>query len=369
MRIRDAVLAYQETQASDKASKTINLDIVDPVSALGFEFEAQNGTTNNKSNPLTRCITKLEVVDGSDVLASMSFEQAQALQFYKTGKQPELREDEGGASGSVIGCQILFGRYLYDQEYAMDFTKFKNPQLKISWDLTVIRAVHAATAFATGTTKVSAWAKIMEDMPTKPNKYLMDKEIESWTGATAGDKRHELPTDHVYRMLILRTYLTQKDVDENISKIKITADTDKFIVLERYTKQWDAEMAQLFGNCLVWKRHHSAHNATIWLPINKEPQLSMDITVLGYKASYGWCWSGEAQLLVANAAGAADTTDRRIDSRIEGHALHATVPIPLGLVDKPETWFDPKPYKKLELVTTEAQAAANSIVAEQVRLL
>jgi hypothetical protein len=369
MKVRDAVLLYQETQTSDKNTKPIALDLVDPVSALCFEFEATNGTTNNQNNPLTRAITKLEVVDGSDVLASMSFEQAQALQFYKTGKQPQLREDEGPSAASVIGCMILFGRYLWDREYALDLTKFKNPQLKISWDLTNIRAVQAETAWGTGTTKISAWAKVMEG-ESPPGKYLMPKEIESWTGASSGDKRHELPTDYIYRMLMLRSYLTQCDVDENISKIKLTCDTDKFIPFERYTKQFDAEMAQLFGNVVCWKRYHATHNDTIWLPVNKEPQARFTIpsgSLMGYMVQYGWMWSGEAALLVADASGSGYGTDARIDAMIEGHALHATLPIPLGVMNEPDTWFDPTSYKKLELVLTEGGAAADSIVAEQVR--
>lgn len=367
MRTRDAVLAYQETQSSNKATKTIDLDLVDPVSALCFEFEASNGTTNNKANPLTRCITKLEIVDGSDVLASMSFEEAQALQWYKTGKQPQLREDEGPSAANIIGCMILFGRKLWDKEYAINFNRFKNPQLKISWDLTAIRAVSATTAFATGTLKISVWAKVMEDLGYSPSKYLMDKQIESWTGGTSGEKRHELPTDYIYRMLMLRTYYTVSDVDENISRLKLTCDTDKFIPFDRYTKQLDAELAQLFGDVVVWKRLHAGSNSQVWLPINKEPQLHMQHLTIGYVATYGWCWSGEAMLIVANAAGSADTDDKRIDALIEGHALHASLPIPMGVMDDPATWFDPASYKKVELVCTEAVAAANSIVAEQVR--
>jgi hypothetical protein len=366
MKTRDAVLVYQETQSSDASTKTIDLDIVDPVSAIGFEFQATNGSTNNQNNPLHRCITKLEIVDGSDVLASMSFEEAQALQFYKTGKQPELRLDEGPDGGDVIGCMILFGRYLWDPEFALDLTKFANPQLKITWNLAAIRAVSATTAWTTGSLKISAWAKVMEDM-SAPGKFLMPKTIESWTGQTSGDKRHELPVDYLYRMLMLRTYYTVSDVDENITKVKLTCDTDKYIPLERYTKQLDAEMAQLFGNVVVWKRGNYAHNDQVWVPVNKEPQCRFTVPTIHYVASYGWCWSGEFGAFLSDGSAGTVSSDTRVDIMVEGHALHASLPIPFGIMDKPETWFDPTAFKKVELVTTEAVAAANSIVAEQVR--
>ncbi len=366
LKTRDAVLAYQETQSSDKSTKTIDLDIVDPVSALAFEFEATNGTTNNKANPLPFAITKIQVVSGSDVLASLSFTEMQALKFYKDGRQPQLRESEDASSVQVIGTSLLFGRRLWDKDYALDLTRFKNPQLKISWDLTNIRAVSATTAFATGTFKLSAWAKVMEGQPA-PGNFLMDKVIDAWTGATSGDKRRELPVDYVYRLLMLRLYSRGYDVDECITKLKLTCDTDKFIPFERYTKQLDAELAQLFGNVVVWKKLSAGHGTTVWFEINKEPQLHMQVPVLGYNASYGWCWSGNASLLVANASGSADTTERRIDALIEGHALHHTLPIPMGDMDDPATWFDPTQYRKVELVGTEAVASANTLVGEQVR--
>jgi len=369
MRVRDAVLCFQETQSSDAATKTIDLDLVDPVSALVFQFQATNGTTNNQNNPLHRCITKIEVVDGSDVLASMSFEEAQALEFYKTGKQPMLRIDEGPSMGDVIGCQLLFGRYLYDQEYAMNFARFKNPQLKITWNLAAIRAVSATTAWATGTFKISATAKTMEEMAAIPSKFLMDKQIDSWTGGASGDRRKELPTDYIYRMLMLRSYLTVCDVSENITHVKLSADTDKFIAVDRDSKEFDSEMARLFGNTVVWKRGHYCHNDQVWVPINREPQLKFTVPTIHYLASYGWAWSGEFAAFLSDTAGGTVGADTRVDIGIEGHALHATLPIPLGDINKPETWFNPATYKKLELVLTEAGAAANSIVTEQIRPL
>lgn len=367
MKTRDAVLCYQEIQASDKSTKTIDLDLVDPVSALCFEFEAVNGTTSNRNNPLDYCITKIEVVDGSDVLASLSFDQMQALQFYKTGKQPQLRLDEQGSQGDVIGCQLLFGRYLWDREYAMDFRRFKNPQLKITWDLNAIRAVSAATAIATGTLKISAWAKVMENGDIVPAKFLMDKLLDSWTGGASGDRRKELPTDYTFRLLMLQTYASGMDVDIAVTKLKLTCDTDKFVPLERYTKQYDAEMAQLFGNCVLWKRAFASNTDIVFLPVFKEPQVRFVVPATDRRAWYTYCWSGNIYLNLETLAAVAVTDDQRVDVLMEGHSLHCTLPIPLGEMEKPDTWFDPTPYRKFELILTEASATANSLVAEQVR--
>ena len=369
MKTRDAVLLYQETQTPDASTRTLDLDLVDPISAIAFEFEATNGTTNNQNNPLPFCVKTIEVVSGSDVLAKLSFRQMQALQFYKVGGRPTLREDEGPSSVQTIACMLLFGRHLWDQRYAFDPARFLNPQLRITWDLAYTRAVAADTAFATGTFKISAIAKVMEDVASRPSEYLMAKEIEAWTGATSGDKRHEMPVDHVYRMLMLLQHNSFAGPEVSISKFKLTCDTDKYIPLERYTKQFNEEMAQLFGNVRVWKRYHAAHGDTIWFPIFKEPQFKAVSTVMGYLIQYGWCWTGNASIFVGDAAGTVVSTDSRFDAEIGGHSLHCSLPIPMGVMDDPATWFDPTPYKKIELVCTEGSATNNTLVTEQVRSL
>ena len=372
MRFRDAVLVYQEIQSSNASTRPIDLDIVDPVSALAFEFEAVNGTTSNINNPLYECITKIEVVDGADVLAALEAKEIQALQFYKTKKEPTLRCDEGPSKGTTEGFMLLFGRYLWDPEFALDLTKFKNPQLKITWNLSAIRAVAAVTSWATGTLKISVIAKIMEEGP-RPARYLMAKTIETWTGGTSGDKRSQLPVDYPYRLLLLSSYLSGNDVRENITKMKLTCDTDKFIPLERYTQQFNEEMAQLFGRCVFWKKAYVSDDESIWLPVNQEPHVQIiksgNAGLAGYDVLLNYCWSGIANVNVVDASEGVYATDQTLDLLIHGHAIHSTVPIPFGLMDNPGTWFDPTVYRKIELVVTEAAAADNRIVIEQVRAL
>ncbi|MBU2060162.1 MAG: hypothetical protein KKB38_20825 [Gammaproteobacteria bacterium] len=372
MRTRDAVLVYQETQSSDASTKTIDLDLVDPVSALAFEFQATNGTTFNQNNPLYECVTKIEIVDGADVLASLEAKEVQAFQWYKTSKEPTLRHDETASSDHIEGFMLLFGRYLWDTEFAMDFTRFRNPQLKITWNLAAIKAVSATEAYATGTFKISVVAKVMEG-GVSPSQYLMQKTTDTWTSGTSGDRRKELPVDYPYRLIVLSAYVSGNDVRENITKIKMSCDTDKFVPLERYTQPFNEEMAQLFGRCRFWKRAFATNNDSIWLPVNQEPQIKVikagDAGLRGYDVGLNYCWSGIANIYVADTSGGAYGTDSRIDLEVSGHGIHSTVPIPFGDLSKPESWFDPTVYKKVELVLTEAAAADCRIALEQVRPL
>ena len=371
MRTRDSVLLYRETQSSDASTKTIDLDLVDPVTALYLEFEAVNGTTSNLNNFLSDVVTKIEIVDGSEVLYSLTLAELEALHFYKTGKTPVMFPSEWASGTNRHGCYLLFGRKLNDLLYAMDFTKFRNPQLKITWNLAAIRAVSATTAFATGTFKLTVVAKVLEGMPS-PGKYLMAKELLSFTSsATSGaEERKELPLDYVYRMLMTRHWVQLSDILEVTSDLKLTADADKYIPFNRKVRQLDAEAFAQFGAGRLKHDMRIADNTQTRLLFNMEPDVRANWTTQNLFDIWGiaYQWSSEIKSWLGTHAGAADATAREMTAVEEGHALHATLPLPFGDLLVPETWFDPTVFKKLELVFTSGGTAGScAVVAEQVR--
>lgn len=372
MRRRDSALVYAETQSADNSSKTIDLDITDPVTGFYLEFDATNGTTNNADNFISDVITKVEIVDGSEVLWSLPFDMLEALHFYKLKQPPTLFPSEWPSGHQRHGALLMFGRRLYDQEFAMDFTKLRNPQMKISWNLGAIRAVSATTAFATGTLQITVIAKIMEDVPM-PTKYLMAKLIDEWTCGTSGDERKELPNDYIYRLLMTRHWLEAYDVDEITSDLKLTMDADKFIVFNRKVKQLDAEALAEFGPVQYKHDFKQAYPGPIRLLVNKEPFVTPWVRDPGTPRQFVPYaqWSSDFYFeLYDLATPSIDSAARRSTSYVHGHALHATVPIPMGLMDDPATWFDPTGYRKPELVLTNGGTAGTcEIILEQSRPL
>lgn len=372
MRYRDAVLEYQKVL--DNVGTFIkDLDVTDPVTALYLEFEATNETTSNKGNFLSDILTKVEIVDGSEVLYGLTLAELEALHFYKLGKTPTLFPSEWGSGIQRHGCFLMFGKYLGDQEYAMDFNRFKNPQLKITTNIAAIRAIGSNVGFATGTIKASIIAKVMEEAPP-PAQYLMAKELLSFTSSSSSgaEERKELPLDYIYRMLMTRHWVQLSDIDEVTSNLKLTVDADKFIAFNRKVKQMDAEAFAIFGEGRVKHDIFTQHQAAWRMLFNKEPNYTPlsweDATpeIIGNR----YLWSSEGKLDITDNGGTAITSDMKISGVEGGHALHATLPIPMGLMNDPSTWFNPTPYKKLELVfTSGGTAGACAVVAEQVRPL
>jgi hypothetical protein len=370
MKIRDAVLEYQKV-LDDAGTLTKDLDIVDPVSAIYLEHEATNEATSNKGNFISDIITKVEIVDGAEVLYSLNLTELEALHFYKLGKTPTLFPSSFGGGIQRHGCFILFGRYLGDQEYAIDLTKFKNPQLKITSNIDAIRAHGSAVGFATGTLKSTIVAKVLEGFGA-PGKYLMAKELLNFTSSSSSgaEERKELPLDLVYRLLMTRHWLQGRDIDEVTSDLKLTADADKYVPFNRKVKQIDAETFALFGAGQLKHDIYTQHQVAWRMLFNKEPfytPLSWEDAspeIIGDR----YFWSSEGKLDITDNGGTVVSSDMKISGMETGHALHATLPLPFGDMMKPETWFDPTAFKKLELVfTSGGYAGSCAVVAEQVR--
>lgn len=370
MKNRDAVIEYQKV-LDDAGTLTKDLSIVDPVSAIYLEHQVTNESTSCKGNFLSDVITKIEIVDGSDVLYSVNLTELEALHFYKTGKTPTLFPSEFASGKQRHGVLLMFGRSLWDQDYAIDFTKFKNPQLKITSNIDAITTHGSNVGMATGTLLCTIVAKVLEGMAA-PGKYLMAKELLSFTSSSSSgaEERKDLPLDLVYRMLMTRHWVQQSDIDEITSTLKLTADSDKYVAFNRKVKQLDAEAFALFGAGQLKHDIFTSHQAAFRMLFNKEPfytPLSWeDATpeIIGDR----YFWSSEGKLDITDNAGSVVSSDMKISGIETGHALHATLPILFGDPTNPNTWFDPTAYKKLELVfTSGGTAGACAVVAEQVR--
>jgi len=134
MNYRMASIVSEETIIPAK-TKVIELDMKDIVSRLQINVELEMDGTVLGDN-LAAVVSNIELVDGSEVLFSMSGKECQALDYYQTGVMPYMAITDMDNNDAIITYNINFGRWLYDNKLAFDPTKFNNPQLKIT---TIIR--------------------------------------------------------------------------------------------------------------------------------------------------------------------------------------------------------------------------------------
>jgi hypothetical protein len=178
-------------------TEIVDLNFPDVISRLTIAFNAVNPGSITIQEVAAANVPKIEIVDGSDVLFSLTGMQAHALDFFDTGRQYSCGGSYVATWGLVAYLTINFGRWLFDKELGFDPKKFTNPQLKITYDEDV--AVASCVSNTLG-----VMADMFDEAEAKPVGFLMNKEQFSYTPVAGATETIELPVDYPYRKLIVQ---------------------------------------------------------------------------------------------------------------------------------------------------------------------
>ena len=198
MNYRNALLLAPE-DLGPSGTKVIDLDLSQPVSRLTIRFRTTKVLYNmTAAGPAN--ISKIELVDGSDVYHSLSGYENQALAYYS---RPGVSMEHGQhiqTQSEVDIYTIDFGRYLWDRELAFLPAKYRNPQLRITFDEDV--ADTSVTA-----NECEVWAHIFDELGVTPIGFLSAREWHAYTcGAENSYETVVLPEDKVIRQMLVRAF-------------------------------------------------------------------------------------------------------------------------------------------------------------------
>lgn len=359
---RDVYIEDEKTLA-DSGTETIELAVVDPISEIDIRIKNKNGATSNKNSPIMRCISKIEVVDGADVLYSLRGELAQALSYYQSGIVPSMQRQAGPSQNQEDHFILRFGRWLWDRVYGLTPQHFRNLQLKISYDFAKVNAV-GATGFLTANGKLSVVARLMENLEAPPVGFMMSKNHYNFTSAASGDERISLPTDFPYVMMLLRAWETEVKLYTTISNLKLSVDQDKEIPFD--LSSWDLlkQMENDFG--LITLEQHiyatTEENIQSWLGVGESavvtPEtLSTDPTTLYGVANVYGVDSGHLNLVHRNPGNTAAVTNI-LQLIMRGQALNHTFAKIFGSVSEPDSWLAAPEKGDIKAIITQGNAGA-----------
>jgi len=367
VKIRDYYFKRESTIA-DSDTVIADINITDPISFISVEYEAINGSTSCLDHELHDDVSKIEIVDGSDVLASLSMSEWLGLNFYERNKLPHAVLSEKGGAKQEEKIYIFFGRYPDDPEYFLDPKKFKNPQIRCTHALTI----SGTAGFQSGTGKITIMARVIEEGAGPYRGFMMAKQRYAWTSAASGDEPIELYRDYRYRRILAKALLSTYRPDEILSKFKLSCDADKYIPFEDYTEDIMDKNEVLHGLAQQVKMLFTAHDGTALLDIYDIRKANMIPRVADHIAFVrdidAEKVTNELYDMSSPATPAIQTTAKDCDIQVEGIAPFAMVelPLPQGLDEK--EWFDPTVYGRVELFCTQATANADcSIVTQQLR--
>ncbi len=364
VRLRKTYLTEDESIVTT-GTKIYNLDFSHPIRAIYLDFIGTRFDASDTNRPyLLNDIDKIEIVDGSDVLYSTDGTNCAAVQLYHTGKIPFLALSANHAGAyNRNQVKILFGRDESDSEYALDTSKFVNPQLKITHSFS-----EAAGGWAEGTQTMTVIALVAEGSAA-PRGFFMTKEIFSWTKGTSGDETIDLPRDFPYRFIQMQALHCATPVYAEFSKTKISCNFDEFVPINETTEDLAHDNWNKYG--MLFQQTEAIGDGA-------------DTDIKAYYP-FAWNWGGDAQswnfgdtcvvrrpfsgyITVAKANGTALTPGQRALITGQGWELFDTEVVPFGNLNDAMDWFDPRSWKSVRLILTQAQTAvASKIVIQQVR--
>lgn len=216
------ILASESTTTA--GTKTIDLNENAPLSKIVIRFKGTNNNSTPTAHP-AKMVTKIEVVDGSDVLYSMSGTECGAMNFLETGELPFYICEYENNVQCCATYDLNFGRFPWDRDFALDLRRFKNPQLKISHD----KALGGSTPDA-GTMAVFGYT--FDDPQPSPTNFLMTKELYSYTLTASANEYITCPRDFPYRILMPNSYETTYAFNTQFSEFEWYADNKKRLFID-----------------------------------------------------------------------------------------------------------------------------------------
>lgn len=355
MNYRQAVLLAHESIAT-ATTKTLDITLKDVISRIAIQVKATNNTTTPKAHP-SKIISKIEIVDGSDVLFGLSGKELLALQFFSTRRTPFCINNYLNTVMNITTYEIYFGRHLYDPILALDPTKFTNLQLKITHNLD-----DGGSGAAVATLEVVA--DIFDQKTVTPIGFLMNKENVSYTLQTGANEYVDLPTDYTIRKLIIMSHVDDKQPWELYNEVKLSEDNDRRIPIDDKT----SDLLKYFGG-LFPRISESLEGATadsekdFWIMSTYEVELAG--MAMGNAAAYlksDYMYGGNVDLRASAAC--------NFKALITGSAPFGALCLPFGIQDDHEDWYSMAGIGNLRLTLKAGTIAGTptcEVLTEQLR--
>jgi len=341
--------------ANTAGTKTIDINVADPISRFVIQMKGLNSSDAPVAHP-AKMISKIELVDGSDVLFSLAGWQAQALNFYDEGKLPHTVLNYLNDVYAIATFNIDFGRFLYDPVLAFDPSKFTNPQLKITHNL-------AAGGSTPDEALLSVYAHLFDEKAASPTGFLMNKEQYGYTLVASAKEHIDLATDYPYRKLILQSMSATLQPWQQFNQIKLSQDNDKKVVIN------DEKTSDLLKLFRLWPRFTEtiyAKTKAGTQVIHCTPSYERMQSVIGVGAALDGCYIADTY---GGAISVTDGAAASIMMVVNGLVPHSAFCVPFGSQADIEDWFDVSKIGSLKL-TLKAGGSADGtceVISQQIR--
>lgn len=345
---RIATLLAPESNAV-AGTKSIDIDVRKPISRITIHNKVTSAGTVLTAHPAAN-ISKIELVDGSTVLHSISGYECQALNFHNRKAPLNCFLTDIGGIQTWQTFDLDFGRYLHDPAYAWDPVKYSNPQLKITHDY---RTADAAASAST----LEVYAHAFDKKSVSPVGFLLAKEHKAYACGSEGTIEYvELPVDKTIRQLLVRAAAADYLPWQVANRIKLSENSDAVIPLEIQTSAYLKHINSMYPR-VVEPAAIAVNAAARDIYPMADWQLAFDLTPIAVTNIVSMEAVNKCSPVALDITVSDDCT-----GTISGVQPHSAFPIPFGDQANPDDWYNLAGIDKLKLEITAGSAAATGRV-------
>lgn len=335
---------------AESGTEVIPIHVKDPISAIFFEYKNTNGSVTQRDH-VAGCLSKIELVDGSDVIFSLSGKQLHALDYYDKKQTPYTHIANFYGVQQLLGMSYNFGRKLWDPMLVFDPTRYDNPQLKITHNQLASDASASAHS-------LRILGFLFDEKVPSPVGFLSAREVIAYaSGDDDSYKYIDLPTDRVVRKMLIYAYDGDYSPHLVVSQIKISEDNDKRVVVD--------EPCSLLQKAIMseyppWRETILADLSVATRDIYVTPGFSLTI-------------DGKAQVtavpvdvetgVLHSPVGIGMSTPGAAQLSAVGYLPHSIVPVLFGVQDDIDDWYDVTKVGSLRAILQAGSAGAYGEVA------
>lgn len=356
MRYRYAkLLAHEDLGAA--GTKTIDLDLLDPISAIAVNFGTHNVDKGHVDHPAAT-LQRVELIDGSEVLYSLSGKQMIAQNFYNMCRLPWTYVAGYPGTWQIITPAMFFGRHLWDMEYGFDPKKHRNPKLRITHD-------QLASNTSVDENSCVVYAFTFDEVTPSFRGFIRQTEEYTYSITPGGTKYVDVPQEFVLREIYVQTVMQASTFSHNVAHVKLQENAGKIVPVDMYSHHLVEEKALMYGY------------------MEELCRMQMDAAEHDYyHASTDYSWPAgvssnrETDLMVDTSGGPKGTysspsTAGTITINTKGLVPFGVLPILNEDRSDPGVWYDPRNRGKVQLVLHSRDYATAgmdvNLVAEQIR--
>ena len=369
--VRTRTLLNSEVQASDDATKILDLPRSGALHSMIIRARCTNGSTSGRGVNILDVLDLVEVVgNGSRTLFSLIPEVIEKRHEARRGLALPMVWNERVSAVQEMTFQINFGRWLYDPEMYLPLDVWSDLKLRLQFSPTI----SATVGFATGTVTFDVIGIQSVARPSVYRGTLVIRNVSNFTSAAAGDEIVEMHRGQMLRDINIYAYEAAIADDVDVSNVEIRADDGSHSF---YNNGW-AELLDM--NALLYESNIDHHILAL---MNDDDVIDTRIsvpTILSVGGEMANDVSADTFNLITldNIAGDRLTANISVADVTAGSETHVTqtvlqpftlgvgkhspsynVLLPFDWSDDPNDWLDTSRLTRLQAVISQAAAGAD----------